>query len=185
MEKQRGVLLCYIDAITSHIFHEDRIEKRIFHFLCYCHLDGNTFTGCEPPEEESLPVTEYSITDPAEGSIPDFRNLTIGVSTDGIIITIDFEIDSVIGNTGNFVYMSNTYHHMVDFDENSFELYLDDDQNGLFETLLYSGTAHQPESTRLQMTIPATQIPDITGKEVWGYSMTSTDRIPDSGYLNL
>lgn len=160
------------------------MEKANFLFTGIVILFIILFAGCDP-EDTTPDVTEYSISDPAEGNSPDFRELTIGVSTDEIIITIDFNTENDITNAGHFVYLYNTNNHMVSFDENTFELRLDSEPNGAFETLVYSGTVDQPESTQLQMTIPASNISDIFGKEVWGYSMDSTDRIPDSGSLYI
>jgi hypothetical protein len=130
----------------------------------------------------------YTVSDPIDNAAPDFRQLTITYDTEIIQIVVDFSKPQDVDMTkqeGNFVYLYGDLAHNVSFNNVSFELQLDKDNNGHFETILFKGTVDHPSATSIMFRFPANLMPDIAKKRVWAYSMTSKDLIPDSGQMQL
>jgi hypothetical protein len=135
----------------------------------------------EPTDTPTLPppARAVSIDDPAEGVRPDFRRLTVGYGGDQIFITILFDSEEDVSAAGDFVYMYGSQRHNVSFNSSSFQVRRDAGADGHFEETLYTGTVEHSGPREIRMVIPAEHIPDIVGKTVWAYSMTSTDRTDD------
>ena len=80
---------------------------------------------------------------------------------------------------GDFVYLYGAQRHNVTFDRSSFQVRRDAGADGHFEETLYTGSVERTGNREIRMVIPAEHIPDIVGKRVWFYSMSSTDRTED------
>jgi hypothetical protein len=133
-----------------------------------------TPTPTLPPSPRSV-----SIDDPAEGRRPDIRRLTIGYGGENVVITLLFDSPDDLSVAGDFVYLYGAQRHNVTFDRSSFQVRRDPGADGLFEETLYTGSVERTGNREIRMVIPAEHIPDIVGKRVWFYSMSSTDRTED------
>jgi len=121
---------------------------------------------------------DFSIDDPAEGGNPDFSNLLVRYSDD-TAFDVTITLYSGTQKAGDFVYLYGTHNHMITFDSTSFNLKKDAGGDGHFEEQVYSGAVDNLSDDSIQMTIPAGLVPDIAGKRVWVYSMSSRDRTED------
>lgn len=128
---------------------------------------------------------ETFTTDPEEGSSPDFKQLSVAYDGTDVTITIEYYEDIDITNAGDFVYLYDTNREVVSFGSSSFTVRRDNGADGHFEELLTSGTVTSPAARTLQMTFAQSHMTDIATKDIWAYSMTSLDRLPDAGVLNF
>lgn len=139
-----------------------------------------TPTDIPPPSAH-----EFSVDDPAEGSSPDFRGLTIVYDDTTISVMILFHSENDVSEAGHFVYLYGIHRHVINFNPSSFELRKDAGADGHFEESVYSGSITRPSDRSIGIEIPTRYIPDIHEKNVWAYSMLSKDRIPNKNAGSL
>lgn len=119
---------------------------------------------------------------------PDYSQLSVFADPDTVIAVISHndECDSAYKyDVGDFIYLYNDYRDMIRFNKDSFDVCLDTDSNGHFETLKFTGQVRWKNPYEMHMVIPAVHFPDIEGKRIWAYSMDSKDRVPDNSYMYL
>jgi hypothetical protein len=137
--------------------------------------------------------TSTSMTDTVEGVSPDFIEIEAGYDELGSYLEINLNTAISSLSWGNpYIYFYDTIdaagRYMIAFNDiNNFEVRQDQNADGYFETYIYSGTSGLllDSGKRFVITMPLSTIPSLSTKNIWTYSMTSYDRIPDSGYLTF
>lgn len=136
-------------------------------------------------------ITSVMTTDPAEGGYFDFRELEVGFDKNSIYVERDFYTPVAyihphvyfFDKSGN----GDDYMVFVNYDYSTFDIRQDNDNNGHWETIVYSGTSGMllDGNTRYSLVFPKSVIPDIANKKMMSYSISDQDRIPNSGYLTF
>ena len=137
---------------------------------------------------DPIPVPDtfevFSITEPDDNYInPDFSKLEIAISENIVMITLELKYSYEIKEGDIHIYLYGDNNDMIRILPNHFSLNWDSDENGHFETFVTEGNYTEISPGVYQIEIAKEYLDDIYTKEIWAYSMTSTDRIPDTGRL--
>ncbi|MBN2146768.1 MAG: hypothetical protein JW726_05235 [Anaerolineales bacterium] len=127
--------------------------------------------------------SSYIVDDPAEGANPDLHRLVVSCNQGMLYITISFYPDRA--SQPDFVYLYAEYHDGLFLRGSTFGLMRDRKVDGLFEESLYTGQVERLSEDEIRLAVPLEYMPDWASKQVWVYSMSSKDRLPDDGALHL
>lgn len=144
-------------------------------------IRGNYMTGLPP--KAIVPVE-----DPAEGISPDFRLLELSYDAEAVQLVIHFHHRNDVIVNGHFVYLQGHESHMIVFSHLSsgtFELRLDNQRDGHFETLVYEGQVEVIADDAIRLSFPLGFLPNIAEKHINVFSMESRDRMPDEGFAQF
>ncbi|MBN2737457.1 MAG: hypothetical protein JXR70_10790 [Spirochaetales bacterium] len=132
------------------------------------------------------------LLDPEEGSKPDFQYLYVTYNSSIIYVYLYFYQPVTLSWGSPYVYLYDTLDNndrdMIIFPSStSFEIRRDKDANGHFETNVYSGSTvlSYNNGSIYRVSVPKGVFPDIGSRRIWAYSMTSKDRVPNTGYLTF
>ncbi len=143
-----------------------------------------TPTHTPTPTPTEPPIDETTVSDPSEGTSPDFRTLSVEYSASAIRVTIRLNSAGDASSASGTIYMYGTDNHQVKFSPGSFDVRRDAGKDGHFEESMTTGTASVSGST-IRISFPRRAVPDIATKRIWGYSISSRDRIPNSGEITF
>jgi hypothetical protein len=127
----------------------------------------------------------FTASDQRDNVTPDVRQLEVRYDENTVRVTLEFSKPEDVEATGNgdFVYLYGSQAQAIMFDKDTFQLRLEPASSSVFDTLQYEGTVDHPTSTSTVFEFPVSLMSDIGHKEVWAYSMTSHDQIPDDTRL--
>ena len=154
---------------------------------------GYDFESDEVPQVDTLTRSGSVIGyDPAEGANPDFRYLYIYYNSSYVYVYLYYynPVDLSWGNPYVYLYdtINNNDRDMIVFPSSrTYRIYRDKDANGHFETYVTGGTSvyNYSNKTIYCAKIPRGYLPDIGSRRAWAYSMTSRDRVPNTGYITF
>ncbi len=161
---------------------EESIQRRLGSLITV-----DTFVS-EAPMFRDFPVDDscgfLSIKDDSEGGDPDWSKIEAGFA-DGWL-SIEISLHNLSTQLGHFIYMYGDLHRdVINFSNNpTFTMRRDAGADGHFEQVVYTGTMAETQkgsSQVLSFQIPLEKVEDVASKEIWVYSMTSRDRIPNTG----
>jgi hypothetical protein len=141
-----------------------------------------TYTPTPTPTEPAL--DQVTAVDPYEGASPDFRRLTVAYTASTIEVIIELNSAGGAASANGTIYMYATENHQVKFSPGSFDVRRDAGKDGHFEESVTSGTPGVSGST-ITIRFSRSAISDIGAKRMWGYFISSEDRIPDSGEIRF
>jgi formylglycine-generating enzyme required for sulfatase activity len=129
----------------------------------------------------SLPLlsNETFVDDNLEGASPDFLTLAVGYNEERVNVTLTISgLQNLSGS--EIIYMYGIHHDEIKLHtDGSFSLRRDNEADGHFEELIYSGKTETISDSSISINIPLEYLPDISIKKTWGYSLQSQDRIPN------
>ncbi len=151
--------------------------------------DNGVFRELVFPTRE---ICKVSSLDAQEGGGMDIQKVCLNYTASSVTIDLYFYSAVTLGWGDPYIYFYDIYdgeaNDLLIFDSGRhFHIVRDRDNNGHFETEVFSGTSITTYDfgKHYRVTVPRGVLPDISSRDVWVYAMSSQDRAPNTGAMHL